>query len=166
MSKRIEVNVFSEIEPQEKQAEALIVKAAEAAYAMFQYPFGASVDVTLTDDENIAEINAEYRDVSAATDVLSFPLNDFYEGEAGEDIETGLDLDTGLLPLGDIIISVERARAQGEEYGHGFERECAYLAVHSMLHLLGYDHMDEGEEKARMREMEEKIMAKLGLERE
>ena len=75
------------------------------------------------------------------------------------------DPETGLIPLGDMVISLERARAQGEEYGHGTEREVAYLAVHSVLHLLGYDHMDDGPEKARMREREETILGALGISR-
>ena len=75
------------------------------------------------------------------------------------------DPETGLIPLGDMVISLERARAQGEEYGHGTEREVAYLAVHSVLHLLGYDHMDDGPEKARMREREEAILGALGISR-
>ena len=92
-------------------------------------------------------------------------MNDFAEGAAPDMVEYDLDPETGRLPLGDMVISVETARRQGEEYGHGFERECAYLTVHSMLHLMGYDHLDEGEMKARMREMEEKIMKVIGLER-
>ena len=109
--------------------------------------------------------NREERDIDRATDVLSFPMCDFTEGEPPAEPEYDLDPETGMMPLGDMIISVERARDQGEEYGHGFERECAYLTVHSMLHLLGYDHTDEGGMKARMRKKEEEIMSLLGLER-
>ena len=98
--------------------------------------------------------------------MLSFPLNDFYRGEPREPLEELLDPVTGLVPLGDMILSLEHARAQAAEYGHGLARECAYLTVHSMLHLLGYDHVDEGEEKAAMRAKEEEILARLSLTRQ
>jgi len=121
------------------------------------------VDILLTDDEGIHAVNLEMRQVDRPTDVLSFPMFDLVPGE--HPVEEDADPETGIVPLGDMCISVERARAQGEEYGHGFEREICYLAVHSVLHLLGYDHMDEGEMKTQMRAHEEAIMSKLGLER-
>ena len=124
------------------------------------------VDITVTDDEGIREYNREYRDIDKATDVLSFPMGDFYQGVPQTPPGRMMDPDTGLLPLGDMIISAERARAQAKEFGHSFARECAYLTVHSMLHLLGYDHVDEGVEKAAMRAEEEAVLAKLGLTRE
>ena len=122
------------------------------------------VDVLFTDDEGIHQINLEQREVDRPTDVLSFPMIDLRPGEhpTGEDADPG----TGLVPLGDMVISLERAKAQGEEYGHGTRREVAYLAVHSVLHLLGYDHMDEGPMKAQMREREEAILGQLGIGRE
>ena len=122
------------------------------------------VDVLFTDDEGIHQINLEQREVDRPTDVLSFPMFDLRPGEhpTGEDADPG----TGLVPLGDMVISLERAKAQGEEYGHGTRREVAYLAVHSVLHLLGYDHMDEGPMKAQMREREEAILEQLGITRE
>ena len=100
------------------------------------------------------------------TDVLSFPEFDLTPGQPpqAEDQEL-LDPATGLLPLGDMVISMEHVAAQAKEYGHSKRRELAYLTVHSVLHLLGYDHLDEGPEKARMRQREEAIMAELGLER-
>ena len=104
------------------------------------------------------------RDVDRDTDVLSFPMFEYAPGRPPEDAADA-DPETGLIPLGDMVISLERARAQGEEYGHGTEREVAYLAVHSVLHLLGYDHMDDGPEKARMREREEAILGALGISR-
>ena len=121
------------------------------------------VDVSITDDAGIRQINADMRDVDAPTDVLSFPMFDLKPG----DKPSGRDADpaTGLVPLGDMCISFERAKAQAKEYGHSARRELAYLAVHSVLHLLGYDHLDEGPEKARMREREEAVLAGLGLER-
>ena len=122
------------------------------------------VDVLFTDDEGIHQINLEQRGVDRPTDVLSFPMFDLRPGEhpAGEDADPG----TGLVPLGDMVLSLERAKAQGEEYGHGARREAAYLAVHSVLHLLGYDHMDEGPMKRQMREREEAILEALGIGRE
>ena len=143
----------------------LIRLAAKAAYARFDYPFDGQVTVTITDDESIRKYNNEFRQIDKATDVLSFPLNDFYRSVPGEDMTELMDPITCEVPLGDMIISVERAREQAKEYGHGMARECAYLTVHSMLHLLGYDHVDEAEEKAAMREKEEEILAVLGLSR-
>ena len=121
------------------------------------------VDVLFTGDEGIRQINLEQRGVDAPTDVLSFPMFDLEPGEipSVEDADPG----TGLVPLGDMVISLERARAQGEQFGHGTRREVAYLAVHSVLHLLGYDHMDEGPMKAQMREREEAILEALGIVR-
>ena len=144
----------------------LIRLAAKAAYARFDYPFDGQVTVTITDDEGIRKYNNEFRQIDKATDVLSFPLNDFYRSVPGEDMTELMDPITCEVPLGDMIISVERARAQAKEYGHGMARECAYLTVHSMLHLLGYDHVDEAEEKAAMREKEEEILSVLGLSRQ
>ena len=125
--------------------------------------FACEIDVKITDDEGIRAINKEMRGVDRPTDVLSFPAFDLTPGElpGPEDADPG----TGYVPLGDMAISMERVRAQAEEYGHPDRRELAYLAVHSVLHLLGYDHLDEGPEKAQMREREEAILAELGLER-
>ena len=111
--------------------------------------------MTFVDDEQIKEYNNEYRNIDKSTDVLSFPL--------GENGIYDVNPLTNNKMLGDIVISVEHAIAQGELYGHGLRREIAYLTVHSMLHLLGYDHVDEGVEKAKMREKEEAILTKLGL---
>lgn len=163
--KPLQVNLLGDPECRDAEAEALILTAAHAAFGAFGYPFRASVDVTLVSDEEIREINRDHREIDRVTDVLSFPMNDFMEGEAPADVQFDIDPETGRLPLGDMVISVETARAQGAEFGHGFARECAYLTTHSMLHLLGYDHVDEGEMKARMRAMEEQIMATIGLER-
>lgn len=122
------------------------------------------VDVLFTDDEGIHQINLEQREVDRPTDVLSFPMFEFQPGEnpTQEDADPG----DNLVPLGDMVISLERARAQGEEFGHGTRREVAYLAVHSVLHLLGYDHMDEGPMKAQMRAREEAILEQLGITRD
>ncbi len=121
------------------------------------------ISVMLTDDAGIQTVNRAMRSLDAPTDVLSFPMFDM---PAGSMPTAGWsDPDTGLIPLGDMCISLERARAQAGEYGHSLERELAYLAVHSVLHLLGYDHMDEGPMKAQMREREEAILGSLGITR-
>ena len=121
------------------------------------------VDVLLTDDEGIHRINLDMRQVDRPTDVLSFPEFDLAPGEhpGPEDADPG----TGLIPLGDMVLSMERVAAQAKEFGHSRRRELAYLVTHSVLHLLGYDHLDEGPMKAQMRAREEAVMALLGLER-
>lgn len=147
------------------RAKRLIRLAAKAAFASFDYPFDGEVCIELADDEQIREYNRAFREIDRATDVLSFPLNDFYRGGTDAPYHGLLDPVTGRLPLGDMVISLERADAQAKEYGHSAARECAYLTVHSVLHLLGYDHEDEGEEKAVMREKEESILSVMGLSR-
>lgn len=122
------------------------------------------VDIMLTDNSHIHEINREQRGVDRPTDVLSFPMNQLTP-EAYDPDMCEADPAAGRIMLGDMVISLEQCRAQAEEFGHSAEREICYLAVHSVLHLLGYDHMDEGEEKARMRRHEDEIMAKLKLTR-
>lgn len=159
---RLKVDLEGQAGPGER---SLIRLAAKAAFAAFDYPFDGEVHISVTDDEGIRQYNRDYRQIDRPTDVLSFPLNDFYRGTTEESPEDLLDPETGRVPLGDMILSLERAKAQGREYGHGAARECAYLTVHSMLHLLGYDHVDEGEEKAAMREKEEEILSVLGLSR-
>ena len=121
------------------------------------------IGVELTDDETIHEINREMREVDRATDVLSFPMFELSPGElpGTEDADPG----TGLVPLGDMVISLEHVAAQAKEYGHSNRRELAYLVTHSVLHLLGYDHLDEGPMKKQMREHEERIMTLLDLTR-
>ena len=122
------------------------------------------VEVCLTDDEAIHQTNLEMRGVDRPTDVLSFPMFDLRPGERPQPGDE--DPETGLVPLGDMCISLERAAAQAAEFGHSVKRELAYLTVHSALHLLGYDHMDEGPMKRQMRLHEEFILDKLGITRE
>lgn len=122
------------------------------------------VNVLVTNDTGIHRVNLDMRNVDAPTDVLSFPMFELAPGDKLS--EEDADPATGLAPLGDMCISMERVQAQAKEYGHSNRRELAYLAVHSVLHLLGYDHLDEGPMKAQMREREESIMKELGLERE
>ena len=122
------------------------------------------VDVLITDDAEIHAINLEQRQVDRPTDVLSFPMFELQPGD--KPAEDWADPATGLVPLGDMVISLERCAAQAREFGHPLERELSYLAVHSVLHLLGYDHMDEGPMKKQMREREEAILTNLGITRE
>ena len=132
-----------------------IRKACIATITEEKFPYNAEVEVILTDDENIRELNRKFRNIDSSTDVLSFPLGS--DGEYDENPETGMKM------LGDIVISVEHAYAQAELYGHGIEREISFLAVHSMLHLLGYDHVDSKLEESIMREKQEIILDELGL---
>lgn len=122
------------------------------------------VNVLVTDDAAIHQINLDMRNVDRSTDVLSFPMFELVPGEKPD--REDADPATGLVPLGDMVLSLERATAQAEEFGHSVEREVSYLAVHSVLHLLGYDHMDEGEMKTQMRGREEAILTALGITRE
>lgn len=142
---------------------ALIRKVIRTALAAEGVDVPCEVDVLLTNDSGIHEINREMRQVDASTDVLSFPEFDLRPGElpAPEDADPG----TGLVPLGDMVISMEHVAAQAREYGHAKRRELSYLVVHSVLHLLGYDHLDEGPQKARMRAREEAILGELGIGR-
>nr|WP_325182694.1 rRNA maturation RNase YbeY [uncultured Oscillibacter sp.] len=142
---------------------AFIRKAIRAALAAEGVDFPCEVDVLVTGDEEIRRLNREARQVDKSTDVLSFPAFDLTPGElpGPEDADPG----TGLVPLGDMMISLEHVRAQAKEYGHSNRRELGYLVVHSVLHLLGYDHVDEGEMKAQMRAREEAILAGLGIMR-
>ncbi len=133
----------------------LIRKACNATLKYENFEEQCEVDVTLVNDRQIKELNARYRNIDTATDVLSFPL-----GENGSYDKNPV---TDALMLGDIVISVEHALHQADLYGHGIERETAFLTVHSMLHLLGYDHVNDGLEKTIMREKEEAILESLGL---
>ena len=142
---------------------ALIRRTIRTALAAEGLTAPCEVDVLLTDDDGIHEINRELRQVDRPTDVLSFPEFELTPGQLPdpEDADPG----TGLIPLGDMVLSMERVAAQAREYGHSKRRELSYLVTHSVLHLLGYDHLDEGPMKAQMRAREEAIMALLGLDR-
>ena len=123
------------------------------------------INVLLTDNQGIREINRELRDVDRETDVLSFPMFEFTPGDFPEDVTELLDPGSDLLPLGDMALSVEKIKSQAEEFGHSQEREIGYLTVHSVLHLLGYDHLDEGPMKKQMRAREDAIMEYLDIPR-
>ena len=124
------------------------------------------INVLVTNDEGIQTINKASRNIDKPTDVLSFPMFNLTAGAPPRDWGEYIDPGTGLCPLGDMCISLERAVAQAKEYGHSTKREVGYLTIHSMLHLLGYDHMDEGEQKRQMRSREEAIAAQIpGMQR-
>lgn len=137
-------------------AETLIESCARAALEEEGIEDDAEVSVTFVDNARIRELNKEFREIDRETDVLSFPLC----GEEGFEVNP----DNDALLLGDIVISLEKAAAQAKEYGHGFERETAFLIVHSLFHLLGYDHMTDAEEKE-MFDKQEKVLMKLKITR-
>lgn len=124
--------------------------------------FDAEISVTLVDNESIRAINNEQRGIDKATDVLSFPMLEFDEDGCAD---AEFDFDGDLVVLGDIVISMERAKAQAEEYGHSFIREIAFLTAHSMLHLLGYDHVNSAEEEKIMFTKQENILQSMGIVR-
>ncbi|MBP3661342.1 MAG: rRNA maturation RNase YbeY [Oscillospiraceae bacterium] len=123
------------------------------------------INILVTDDCGIHGINKAARNIDRPTDVLSFPMFNLEPGNAPEDWTPYMDPGTHAVPLGDMVISLERAKAQAKEFGHSVKREVGYLTIHSMLHLLGYDHLDEGPMKRQMRAREEKILADLLLPR-
>lgn len=133
----------------------LIRRSCHAVLEMEGFDKPAEVSVSFIDNEEIRKLNKEFRDKDAVTDVLSFPNADNGEYD--------INNDTGCYMLGDIVISVAKAMEQAERYGHSLRREISYLTVHSMLHLLGYDHEAGGLEQVRMREKEESVLTKLGL---
>ena len=140
-----------------RKMKALIEKAVRGTLECENFDRNVIVSVTFTDNEGIREKNREFRDIDRATDVLSFPMYDMANGDMPEE---GMDCE-----LGDIVLSLERAAEQAVEFGHSYERECAFLTVHSMLHLLGYDHVNSEEEDEEMRAHQRVIMTHIGLER-
>ena len=140
----------------------LIRRSIETALETENVQTPCSVSVLLTDDRQIHEINLEQRGVDAPTDVLSFPMNELTPGAFDPDA-CEWDYETDRAMLGDMVISMERCAEQAETYGHSFAHEVSYLTVHSVLHLLGYDHVDEGEDKRRMRAREKEIMRLLDV---
>ena len=163
MAKRHYLPVTADVPGVSDGQKAFIRKVIRTALAAEGVDFPCEVDVRLTDDGAIRALNRELRGIDRPTDVLSFPAFDLQPGEfpGPEDADPG----TGLAPLGDMVISMEHAAAQAKEYGHSSKRELAYLVVHSVLHLLGYDHLDEGPMKAQMRGREEAILGQLGITR-
>jgi len=135
----------------------LVRRCCTAVLQMENFEDPAEVSVIFVDDDSIHQLNLQYRNIDRATDVLSFPL--------GENGVYDTNIDTGAKLLGDIVISVPHAVDQADRYGHTLQREIGFLTVHSMLHLLGYDHVNGGMESVRMREKEETVLTKLGLKR-
>ncbi len=137
---------------------SLVKRACEATLEYENFRGDAEVSVTFTDNSEIHELNLHFRNIDRETDVLSFPL--------GENGEYDIDPENGAFQLGDIVISVEKAKQQAEEYGHSFNREVAFLTVHSMLHLLGYDHVNNKTEEENMFKRQHEILEKMGVKRE
>ena len=135
----------------------IIRKCVEATLDAENVAVPCEINVLITNDRGIRAINNASRNIDKATDVLSFPMFQLEAGNPPTDSKEFLDIETGLCPLGDMCISLERATAQAKEFGHSVKREVGYLTIHSMLHLLGYDHLDEGEQKKQMRAREEAI---------
>lgn len=144
---------------QRLQVTSVITKSINAALAMENISVPCEINVLVTDDDDIRAINSASRNIDKATDVLSFPMFELTAGEQPQDWSEYLDIETGMCPLGDMVISLERAALQAKEFGHSLKREVGYLTIHSILHLLGYDHLDEGPQKAQMRKREEDIAA-------
>ena len=130
---------------------SIIGKCIEATLQAENIPVKCEIKVLVTNDKGIHAINKASRDIDRPTDVLSFPMFQLEAGNPPEDWEEYIDIETDMCPLGDMCISLERAIAQAKEFGHSVRREVGYLTIHSMLHLLGYDHLDEGEQKKQMR---------------
>ena len=137
----------------------IIKKCIHATLAAEGIEAPCEINVLVTNDRGIHAVNLASRNIDRPTDVLSFPMFQLEPGNPPADWEAYLDPETDLCPLGDMCISLERATAQAKDFGHSTKREVGYLTIHSMLHLLGYDHLDEGEQKKQMREREEAIAA-------
>ncbi len=138
---------------------SIIHKCVEATLKAEEIDVPCEINVLVTNDKGIHAINLASRQIDRPTDVLSFPMFNLEAGNPPEDWAEYLDMETDMCPLGDMCISLERAIAQAKEFGHSTRREVGYLTIHSMLHLLGYDHLDEGPQKAQMRAREEAIAA-------
>ena len=146
---------------------SIISKCVEATLREEGIDVPCEINVLVTNDRGIHAINKASRDIDRPTDVLSFPMFQLEPGNPPVDWTEFLDPETDLCPLGDMCISLERATAQAKEFGHSVKREVGYLTIHSMLHLLGYDHLDEGEQKKQMRAREEAIAATIpGMSRD
>lgn len=159
--------VFEQLSLQRFAIRANICKCIQRTLAAEGVTARCEINVLITDDAGIQTINRESRHLDKPTDVLSFPMFQLIAGSPPQDWTEYQDPETGLVPLGDMCISLERAKEQAQTYGHSLRREVGYLTIHSMLHLLGYDHLDEGEQKRRMRQREEAIAASIpGMSRD
>lgn len=163
MNHQISIGFETEVEDA-KVVEELIRTCALRVLESENVPFDAAIDVTVVDADEIRRLNAEHRDKDAVTDVLSFPMYEFYNGQPQEELEA--EPDSGCVMLGDMILCYTRAVEQAAQFGHSPARECGYLTTHSVLHLLGYDHERNDEDTRLMRGKEEDNLAFLGLTRE
>lgn len=144
----------------------IIRKCIEATLRQENIAVPCEINVLITNDQGIRAINSASRNIDKITDVLSFPMFELQAGTPPSNWDTFMDPETNLCPLGDMAISLERAEAQAKAYGHSMRREIGYLTIHSMLHLLGYDHLDEGVQKQQMRKREEAIAGSIpGMKR-
>ena len=153
--------VFEELSLRKFTIGSIIRKCINETLAAERISVPCEINVLVTNDQGIHVINKTSRDIDRPTDVLSFPMFELEPGNPPSDWVDYQDPDSGLVPLGDMCISLERAEAQAAEFGHSVRREVGYLTIHSMLHLLGYDHLDEGEMKKQMRAREEAIAASI-----
>ena len=154
--------VFEQLSLQRFTICGIIRRCINAALDAEGIAVPCEINVLVTDDAGIRIVNRESRNLDRPTDVLSFPMFQLEAGNPPQDWSGYQDPETGLVPLGDMCISLERAIAQAREFGHSTRREVGYLTIHSVLHLLGYDHLDEGEQKRQMRAREEAIAARVG----
>ena len=146
---------------QQPLVSSIIRKCIDAALSAENITIPCEINVLVTNDKGIQAINLASRQIDRPTDVLSFPMFQMEAGTPPSDWSPYIDPETGLCPLGDMCISLERAKMQADEFGHSLRREIGYLTIHSVLHLLGYDHLDEGPQKERMRKREEFIAARV-----
>lgn len=147
-----------------EEIKSLIKKCADAVLEYEECDFDAEISVSIVDEEEIKELNNEYRNKNSVTDVLSFPMLEF--DEDNQIICDEFDFDDENVVLGDIVICAKRAEEQAREYGHSFEREIAFLTVHSMLHLLGYDHEHSEDMEQEMFRKQKEILDKMGITRD
>lgn len=162
MNRKMKLRIYFENDQEKYKVsynlKMLLREAIETTLDFEDFNAVCEVSVTFTDNEGIRELNKKFREIDKPTDVLSFPLLDF-DGDCEEP-----PIDELISNLGDIVISLERAKEQADEFGHSFKREVAFLTVHSMLHLLGYDHELGEEEDKEMRARQSEIMKIMGLE--
>ena len=140
-------------------------RAVKTTLAAENVNLPCEVNILVTDNEHIHTLNRDFRQIDRPTDVLSFPAQNFIAGDF-DPAQAEVDPDSGCIPLGDMMLSLEKAAEQAKEYGHSTIHEMSYLTVHSILHLLGYDHVDEGADKRKMRAREKAVMARLKLQQE
>ncbi len=166
--KNLKINMHFEVfSMKNPMISSIITKCIAATLNAENIVIPCEINVLITDDVGIHGVNLASRGIDKPTDVLSFPMFQLEPGNPPEDWSEFLDPETGLCPLGDMCISLERAKAQAQQFGHSVKREVGYLTIHSMLHLLGYDHLDEGPQKRQMRDREEAIAATIaGIRRD